>query len=136
MNLKLKSAGLAFVAALACSACCCNAGVASVPENLPFDMPTVSRPAIPNRTANILDYGAVPDGATLCTDAFAAAIDALTKQGGGRVIVPAGVWYTGPIVLKDNIDLHLEQSALIFFSDDKTLYPLTQITLEGLNTCL
>ncbi|MDE7450840.1 MAG: glycoside hydrolase family 28 protein, partial [Alistipes sp.] len=94
MNLKFTSVGLAFIAALACSACCCDAG-SSVPKNLPFDMPTVSRPAIPNRTANILDYGAVPDGATLCTDAFAAAIDALTKQGGGRVIVPAGVWYTG-----------------------------------------
>ncbi|MDE5851880.1 MAG: glycoside hydrolase family 28 protein, partial [Alistipes sp.] len=139
MNLKLlsvASAAVAACAALVFSACCSCGGRSDVvmSENLPFDMPTVSRPAIPNRTANILDYGAVPDGATVCTDAFAAAIDALTKQGGGRVIVPAGVWYTGPIVLKDNIDLHLEQSALIFFSDDKTLYPLTQITFEGLNT--
>lgn len=137
MNLKFVSMGLAAFAAFALSACCCKTTDASdvvASKDVPFDMPSVPRPAIPSRTANILDYGAVPDGATLCSDAFAAAIDALTKQGGGRVIVPAGVWYTGPIVLKDNIDLHLEQGALIFFSDDKTLYPLTQITFEGLNT--
>ncbi|MCX4301010.1 MAG: glycoside hydrolase family 28 protein [Alistipes sp.] len=97
-------------------------------------MPVVSRPTIPDRSVCITEYGAVPDGYTLCTQAFADAIDALAKQGGGRVIVPSGVWFTGPIVLKDNIELHLEQSALIFFSADKSLYPLTQITFEGLNT--
>lgn len=112
MNLKFASAGLAFVAALAFSACCCKAGasVADVPENLPFDMPAVPLPAIPDRSVCITEYGAVPDGYTLCTQAFADAIDALAKQGGGRVVVPAGVWYTGPIVLKDNIELHLSRA--------------------------
>lgn len=137
MNLKLVSIGAAACAALALSACCCKTTDASdvvASKNLPFEMPAVPRPAIPDRSVCITDYGAVPDGYTLCTQAFADAIDALAEKGGGRVIVPAGVWYTGPIVLKDHIELHLEQSALILFSDDKSLYPLTQITFEGLNT--
>lgn len=50
------------------------------------------------------------------------------------MVVPEGVWYTGPIELKDNTELHLEQNAVIVFSDDKTLYPLVETTFEGLNT--
>ena len=50
------------------------------------------------------------------------------------MVVPEGVWYTGPIVLKDNIELHLEQNAVIVFSSDKSLYPLVETTFEGLNT--
>lgn len=74
------------------------------------------------------------DGHTLNTAAFADAIAALAARGGGRVVVPEGVWYTGPIELKDNTELHLEQNAVIVFSDDKTLYPLVETTFEGLNT--
>ncbi|MFB9897232.1 hypothetical protein ACFFK8_05300 [Hallella seregens ATCC 51272] len=43
----------------------------------------------------------------------------LAKRGGGHLNVPAGIWLTGPIVLKDNIDLHLDRNALILFSPDK-----------------
>ena len=99
-----------------------------------FTLPDVPRPAIPARSASIVDFGAVSDGNTLCTQAFAEAIASLAKQGGGRVVVPAGVWYTGPIVLTDNIDLHLERNAIIVFSDDTKLYPLVETTFEGLNT--
>ena len=131
MNLKhLALAGVTLFASAALVACCCKAGASAndVLANLPFEMPEVPYPAIPDRSVDITDFGAVPDGSTLCTQAFADAIEHLSKQGGGRVVVPAGVWYTGPIVLKDNIELHLEQSALIYFSDDKSLYPLTEIT--------
>ena len=58
----------------------------------------------------------------------------LRALGGGRVDVPEGVWLTGPIVLKDNIELHVGQNAVIVFSDDKSLYPLVETTFEGLNT--
>jgi len=64
----------------------------------------------------------VGDGMTLCTDAFTKAISKLTKLGGGRVVVPEGVWLTGPIMLKDNIELHLDRNAIISFSPDKRLY--------------
>ena len=103
-------------------------------KNLPFDMPEVVLPSIPAREVSIVDFGAVGDGATLCTQAFADAIEALAQKGGGRVTVPAGVWYTGPIIFKDNIELHLDDNALIVFSDDKSLYPLHRIAFEGLDT--
>ena len=101
---------------------------------VPFDMPEVVLPAIPDREVSIVDFGAAGDGATLNTQAFADAIDALAQKGGGRVTVPAGVWYTGPIIFKDNIELHLDDNALIVFSDDKSLYPLHRIAFEGLDT--
>ena len=74
---------------------------------------------IPDRTVSILDYGAQADGATLNTEAFRKAIDGLAKLGGGHVIVPEGLFLTGPIVLKDGVDLHLERGAVIMMSPDK-----------------
>lgn len=84
-------------------------------RNLPFDMPRVEAPEFPDRTVNLKEFNAVGNGETLCTEAFANAINALSEQGGGHLIVPAGVWFTGPIVLKSNIDLHLEKGAVILF---------------------
>lgn len=83
---------------------------------------------------NITEFGAVGDGKTLNTEAFAAAIDYAYKQGGGKVIVPAGIWLTGPIELRSGIELHVEQNALITFSDDFNLYPIRETSFEGLNT--
>ena len=77
-------------------------------DGLPFGMPAISAPSIPGYTVSLTDFGAVGDGETLCTASFANAIDALSKRGGGHLIVPRGIWHTGPIVLKSNIDLHLE----------------------------
>ena len=76
-------------------------------ENLPFKMEKVTRPQFPNNEVNLKDFGAVGDGSTLCTDAFRQAIDALAQKGGGKLIVPQGVWFTGPITLKSNINLHI-----------------------------
>ena len=103
-------------------------------KDLPFEMPEVSAPAIPDRQVSIKDYDAVGDGIQLNTEAFAKAIDDLAEKGGGRLVVPAGVWFTGPIVLKSNIDLHLEMGAVILFSGDDTLYPIIETSFEGLDT--
>lgn len=103
-------------------------------EDAPFEMPAVVRPAIPSRTVSVEDYGGVGDGHTLNTAAFAAAIDSLAAAGGGRLVVPEGAWYTGPIVLKDNIELHLMRNALIIFDNNPAHYPLVETTFEGLNT--
>ena len=101
---------------------------------LPFKMAEVSAPVIPNREMNLNDFQADPTGQTLCTDAFARAIDALSAKGGGRLIVPRGIWLTGPIVLKSNIELHLQAGAVIQFAADENLYPIINTSFEGLDT--
>lgn len=102
--------------------------------NLPFNMPEVVAPSFPNHLVNLSDFGAKGDGTELCTDAFERAFETLSKKGGGRLVVPAGVWFTGPIVLRSNIDLHLEQGAIILFSGDMSLYPVQDIVYEGKTT--
>lgn len=103
-------------------------------EGLPFRMTPVTAPVFPANNVNLKDFGAKGDGSSLCTQAFADAIAALEKRGGGRLTVPQGVWYTGPIVLKSNINLHLEKGAVILFSPDLDLYPLVDASFEGLDT--
>jgi polygalacturonase len=97
-------------------------------------MPEISAPTFPDLTLSITEFGAVGDGKTLCTEAFSKAIDTLSKRGGGKLLVPPGVWFTGPIVLKSNINLHLEVGAIIQFSGDDKLYSIIKTSFEGLET--
>jgi polygalacturonase len=103
-------------------------------QNIEFKMDKVKEPLIPKNTVNIKDFGAVNGGYVLNTKAFADAIDAVSKKGGGKVVIPPGIWLTGPIILKSNLELHAETGALIKFSTDKSLYPLVETSFEGLNT--
>lgn len=103
-------------------------------KDLAFDMPKVYRPVFPDNKVSIADFGGIADGITLNTEAFAKAMEALSEKGGGTLLVPTGVWYTGPIVFKSNINLHLEKGALILFSADFNLYPLVNTVFEGLDT--
>lgn len=78
-------------------------------------------------------YGAVGDGKTLNTAAFKKAIDDCSKKGGGRVVVPFGIFLTGAIHLKSNVNLHLADSATILFSTDPKHYlPLVFTRWEGM----
>ncbi len=103
-------------------------------EGVEFEMPKVKEPIFQDYSISIEKYNAVADGKTLNTKAIADAIADVSSNGGGKVIIPRGVWLTGPIVLKSNINLHLEDGALILFSDNKDLYPLMETSFEGLNT--
>jgi polygalacturonase len=103
-------------------------------ENLPFKMPKIQKPVFPACSVKLTEYGGVPDGVTLNTDAFANAINALSKKGGGTLIVSSGVWYTGPIVFQSNIHLHLERGALILFTTDRDAYPVIETNFEGKST--
>lgn len=103
-------------------------------EGLPFEMPRIEIPVFPDTKVSLLEFGGNPDGVTLNTDAFAKAMQELSGKGGGTLIVPKGIWFTGPIVFKSNINLHLEKGALILFSADKELYPLVETVFEGLDT--
>lgn len=91
-------------------------------ENLPTPVKQVEAVVIPQNEVNLKDVGGVGDGITLCTAAFEKGISKLAKMGGGRLTVPEGVWLTGPIMLKDNIELHLQKNAIVTFSTDKTLF--------------
>ncbi len=110
------------------------ASSSEVYEGLEFTMKQIDEPLIPDYTVSITDFGAVSGGQVLNSKAFADAIDAVTEKGGGRVIIPAGIWLTGPIILKSNLELHALNGALIKFSSDKDLYPLVETSFEGLNT--
>lgn len=103
-------------------------------KNIEFKMSEVQEPVIPQNSVNLKDFGAVNGGSVLNTKAFADAIEALSKKGGGKLIIPPGIWLTGPIILKSNIELHAQTGALIKFSTDKTLYPIIETSFEGLNT--
>ena len=99
----------------------------------PFEMPAPALPQIPSRSVSLTDFGGVGDGVTLNTEAFAKAIGHLEEQGGGRLVVPAGIWRTGPIELKSHIELRLDDSALIVFDPDEDLYPIIDTNFEGLD---
>ena len=107
---------------------------ASLQEGLPFPMERVTAPRIPARTVVLTDFGGVGDGVKVNTGAFARAIASLTRQGGGHLVVPAGVWRTGPISLESGIDLHLERGALVVFDPDPSRYPVIDTNFEGLDT--
>lgn len=103
-------------------------------SNLPFEMKAVAEPEIPDYSVSITDFGGVADGKTLNTKSFERAIKHLTERGGGRLVVPFGVWYTGPIELKSRINLHLEDGALVLFSSNRADYPLVDSYFEGVRS--
>lgn len=86
----------------------------------------------PESTYNVIAFGAVPDGVTMNTQAINKAIDSCSKSGGGKVIIPAGNFLTGSIILKSNVNLHLEAGANVLFSENKNDYlPVVHTSFEG-----
>jgi polygalacturonase len=82
---------------------------------------------------DVSDFGAVGDGKTPCDEAFRAAIEACSGSGGGRVVVPAGRFATGPIRLLSDVELHLTADATIAFSTDPQRYlPCVLTRFEGM----
>ena len=95
-------------------------------------LPVIKSPVFKKDTLSIKKNGAVSDGNTLNTKSINGAIDALSKKGGGVILIPPGLWLTGPIVLKNNINLHLAGGATLLFTADKNEYPLVEANWEGL----
>lgn len=95
-------------------------------------LPVIKTPVFQKDTLSIVRQGAVPDGYTLNTKSINATIETLSKKGGGVVLVPPGLWLTGPVVLKNNINLHLATGATLLFTKDFDQYPLVQSNWEGL----
>ncbi len=93
---------------------------------------TIELPNIPDKEYNIKDFGAVNGGTQSNTEAINAAISKANADGGGRVVVPSGIWLSGPIELKSNIDLHLENGAVLLFDKSEEEYPLYMSDFEGM----
>jgi polygalacturonase len=92
----------------------------------------IKPPVFPNRDFDITKYGADGDGKKLSTDAISQAIAACSAAGGGRVVVPKGVFLTGAIHLKSNVNLHIEKDATLRFSRDPKHYlPVVYARFEG-----
>lgn len=86
----------------------------------------------PDNVYNILDFGAIADGLSSNTEAIKKAITTCNEAGGGKVIIPAGKFLTGPIHLKSNVNLHLEAGAEVLFSkNSKDYLPLVHTSYEG-----
>ena len=91
----------------------------------------IKAPQFAERDFPLTDFGAVKDGDS--TEAIAKAITACNAAGGGRVVVPAGVWLTGAVHLKSNVNLHLAEGATLRFSPDPAKYlPLVLTRFEGI----
>ncbi|MBA9076356.1 polygalacturonase [Rufibacter quisquiliarum] len=103
-------------------------------QGIEFNMPRVQETSFPAYKVSITQFGAVGDGITKNTQAFEKAIAEVAAKGGGTVVIPRGLWYTGPIVLKSNINLHAEAGSMVIFSRDFEDYPLIKTSFEGLNT--
>ncbi|MBQ7064719.1 MAG: glycoside hydrolase family 28 protein [Firmicutes bacterium] len=93
--------------------------------------PAVKLPQIGPGVYDIRDFGAVEGGIVSNTQAIRQAVEAAHQAGGGRVLVPAGLWLTGPIELLSHVELHVERGALLQFHKDLEEYPLVVTDYEG-----
>lgn len=106
--------------------------MAQVPErglkdylaSAPFEINMWDKPSFPHRVFNITQFGAKPDGQTLNTAFIQHAIDTCAAVGGGTVIIPAGLWLTGPLTLRSHIHLHIDRGAILLFTPDHSQYPI------------
>lgn len=98
-----------------------------------FDhLPVVATTSFKSDTISILKYGAKRDGLTLNTKSINQAITDCNQRGGGVVLIPEGLWLTGPIELKSNVNLHLAKNSLLQFTKDFKEYPLVEGNWEGI----
>ena len=105
-----------------------QAGWAQVPAILA----RIKAPTFPNRDFEITKFGAIADGKTDNTKAIRQAIAACNKAGGGRVVVAGGVYLTGAIHLRSNVNLHIAEGATLKFIPDPTKYlPVVLTRFEG-----
>ncbi len=109
-----------------------NASWREINVEAPFKMPPIKEPLFIDNEFNITQYGAVEEEEINNSEAINRAIIACNKSGGGKVIVPKGKWITGKIHFKSNVNLHLEEGAELFFTDNPDDYlPAVQSSWEG-----
>lgn len=94
-------------------------------------LPQAKVPVFKKDTVSIAKFGAKGDGITLNSRSINDAISAVNAKGGGVVLIPVGIWLTGPITLRSNVNLHLAVGATLLFSKDFNQYPLVAGNWEG-----
>jgi len=100
---------------------------------LPEILARIRAPEFPAREFPITAFGAATGSSTDCSEAIGKAIAACVNAGGGRVVVPAGEFATGPIHLKSKVELHLEKGAVLRFTTDSKAYlPAVMTRFEGM----
>lgn len=105
----------------------------TIKVDAPFAMEEIQECIFPAQDFSIADFGAVAGGEVSNTEAIAKAIEVCHQAGGGRVIVPAGEWLTGPIHFKSNVNLHLAEGAILRFTDNPAAYlPAVMTSWEGM----
>lgn len=92
----------------------------------------VELPVIPRGVYNIADYGAVQGGIISNTRIINEVIEQVAAFGGGTIVIPAGIWLSGPITLLSNIELHLEKGAVLLFDKNPEEYTLYESDYEGM----
>lgn len=93
--------------------------------------PIIQETEFKRDTLHIINYGAKGDGQFLNTHAINQAIQACSERGGGVVLIPAGLWLTGPIEMQSNVNLHLKRDAVLTFTKDFNEYKLVESNWEG-----
>lgn len=106
-------------------------GQSQLPTYSWSNLPKVAAPVFKRDTFNILQFGAKPDGHTLNTASINNAIKTCSSRGGGVVLVPGGVWVTGPVVMQHNVNLHITRNAMLLFTNDFSQYALVKGSYEG-----
>lgn len=91
----------------------------------------IKPPTFRNEDFDIRKYGAVPGSEKPATNAIRDAIKACSQAGGGRVLVPPGVFVTGAIHLESNVNLHIAKDATLKFSRDPKDYPIVFTRFES-----
>lgn len=105
----------------------------TIKVDAPFAMEEIRECIFPAQDFSIADFGAVAGGEVSNTEAIARAIEACNKAGGGRVVIPAGEWLTGPIHFKSNVNLYLTEGATLRFTDNPSDYlPAVMTSWEGM----
>lgn len=110
-----------------------NTSTADAWSQVPQILKRIKPPTFPKKDFAITKFGAVADGTTNCTNAFRQAIEACSKAGGGRVVVPEGTFLSGAIHLKSNVNLYVSKGATVKFSiNPKDYFPLVHTRWEGM----
>ncbi|RYE24418.1 MAG: glycoside hydrolase family 28 protein, partial [Sphingobacteriaceae bacterium] len=95
------------------------------------NLPKIQKTSFKADTFNIKKFGAKADGITLNTKSINDAITACSIKGGGVVLVSGGMWLTGPIEMKSNVNLHINRDAVLQFTADFDQYKLVEGNWEG-----